>query len=366
MRRFAIILAACALLAADVRAEATTDNKHSQWPKGEETRTRMPLAKWLRSTDEVQPEAPADAEPVVVEEEPPPQKRKRSKRAFEREPAPEPEPKLTAEQQEAEDRWWKEVGDGAVAAFSRCLADFVVEETTSGSQSSYPDFVTAAMNGRCSREFAAMAQLILERHGQENFARIARKLIATKFVPAVKQVVEQGPAEIVQPAPAKPSLEAEMRQTKEAMIGCIVVEADRLAAVRSEPADRVADQVIAACQGRAEAFFRTLEQLYPGSTGGKTGQGPAAVLDASYRPAILERIATIREGGAPVAAGAEKTIAAGGGKADALTSTKADAEARIGPGREAASQPQRLVPAEAVSPAGVPAPASAPPANSQP
>jgi hypothetical protein len=365
VRRFGIILAACALMAADVHAEATTDSRHSQWPEEKETRTKVPLAKWLRSTGEAQPEPQAEPEPVVIEEDPAPQKRARRKRAFEPEPAPEPEPKLTPEQQEAEDRWWKEVGDVAVAAFSRCLGDHVLAETASGSQSSYPDFVTAAMNGRCSREFAAMAQVILQRHGQENFARIARKLIATKFVPMVKQVVEVGPPEVVQPEVVKPSPAIEMRQTKEAMLGCLVTQADRLSADRAAPADLVADRVIGACQSAAEDFLGKLEQLYPGSTGGKAGQGPAAILNASYRHAILERIATIR-GGAPVAAGAGNAVAAGGGKADSLATTKADAWARIGPAPEAGSQQRQDAPVKAVSPVGVPAPASASPASNQP
>lgn len=355
-------------MTADLRAEATNDSKHSQWPKEQGTRTKIPLSKWLGSTGEVQPASPAEAEPAAAEEEAPQQKRKRSTRTFEPEPAPEPEPKLTPEQQEAEDQWWKEVGDEAVAAFSRCLAEYVVDETTSGSQSSYPDFVTTAMNSRCSREFAAMAQLILERHGQENFARIARKLIATKFVPAVKQVVEGGPAEAIQPEAAQPSLEAEMRQTKEAMFGCLVAEADRLSADRAAAADLVADRVVAACQTAAEAYFAKLEQLYPGATGGKAGQGSAAILDASYRPSIIERIATIRGDGGAGAVGVGKADAAGGGKA--VGATKADAEVHVGQRPEAASQHGQDVPGktgkQAFSPAGVPAPASSTPASSQP
>ena len=74
-----------------------------------------------------------------------------------------------------------------------------------------------------------------------------------------------------------------MRETKEAMFGCLVAEADRLAADRAAAAELVADRVLAACQTAAEAYFAKLERLYPGATGGRAGQGTASILDASYR-----------------------------------------------------------------------------------
>lgn len=342
-------------MAGDLGAESTNDRQHSAWPEEQDTRTRTPLWKWLPSVlpfgskQEAEPATPSDSEPVASDPAPPPPKRQPRKQVSE--PEPEPEPKLTRKEQEAVDQWWKETGDAAVSAFSRCLTEHVVDETSSGSQSSYPEFVTTAMNGRCSREFAAMAQLILDRHGEDNFARIARKLIATKFVPAVKQVVEGGPPEAIPPDASKPALQAEMRQSKEAMLGCLMDEADRLAAASPAPPEQVADGVIAACQTRADAFFGKLEQLYPGATGGKAGF--AAILDASYRPAIVQRIAGARD--------ATMIGRSGGGKADA------DAAALALP--PAATQDAPVAKQDApvaISPAGEPAPGSPVPASSRP
>jgi hypothetical protein len=360
MRSVAIILAACALMAADLRAEGNIDRQRSAWPKEQESRPTTPMSEWLPSLSGSKQDADAatpsesEPEPATADPAPPPRKQQPRKAA----PEPEPEPKLTRKEQEAEDRWWKEVGDPAVSAFSRCLAQHVVDETSSGRESSYPDFVTTAMNSRCSREFAAMAQLILDRHGEDNFARIARKLITTKFVPAVKQVVEVGPPELAQPEDDKPALEAEMRRSKEAMFGCLVDEADRLAASSAAAAERVADRVIAACQTTAEIYFGKLEQLYPGATGGKAAEKSAAILEASYRPAIIERIASMRETSfrGPSVPGASVTgdrvgAGTGGGKADAEPASRK---------RQEAFRPKAISPAGELAP-GYPAPASSRP-----
>jgi hypothetical protein len=332
--RIAIILAACALMAGQLSAESSNDRQRSAWPEEQDTSKKTPLWKWLKSgtPQEAAPASPADEEPVASDPAPEPPKKQRSKKVAE--PEPEPEPKLTPDEQAAEDLWWKETGDKAVAGFSSCLAEHVVAETSSGSQSSYPDFVTTAMNGRCSREFAAMAQLILDRHGEDNFARIARKLIATKFVPAVKQVVEAGPPEAAPPQDDRSALQAGMRQSKEELLGCLMDEADRIAAASAAEPEAIADRVIAACQDIADAFFAKLEQLYPGATGGKAGF--AAILDASYRPAVVQRIAGVRQN--PMAASSIGT------KADAETpplrlprAAKQDAPAAVSPAVEPAS-----------------------------
>ena len=355
MRSIAIILAACALMAADLRAEANVDRQRSAWPKEQESRPTTPMSKWLPSLSGTTEDAGAatasepEAEPATADPAPPPRKQQPRKA----DPEPEPEPKLTRKEQEAEDRWWKQIGDPAVSAFSRCLAQHVVDEISSGKQSSYPDFVTTAMNSRCSREFAAMAQLILDRHGEDNFARIARKLITTKFVPAVKQVVEVGPPELAQPEDDKPALEAEMRRSKEAMFGCLVDEADRLAASSAAAAELVADRVIAACQTTAETYFGKLEQLYPGATGGKASEKSAAILEASYRPAIIERIASMRGTSLRGASVPGDGVGAGTGGG------KADVEA-ASPKRQEAFRPK------AISPAGEPAPGYPAPASSRP
>jgi hypothetical protein len=316
VKRIAIILAACALMAGDARAEAG-DRQRSAWPDEQEDRTKRPLAKWLPSvlggTDEAQVPEPSEAEPAA---EPAPEPRRQQPRRRAAEPQPEPEPTLTRKQQETVDRWWNEVGDAAVAKFSRCLQEHAIDETTRGHQASYPDLVTTAMNSRCSREFAAMAQLILDFHGEDNFARIARKLIATKFVPAVKQVVEGGPSQMLPPEDERPTLEAEMRQAKEAMLGCLEREADRLAAALTAPPEQVADRVVAACQAPAHAFLGKLEALWPGTM---AGENPAAVIEASYRPAVIRRIASLRGESEPVATSAAPAGKVGGGKADAET-----------------------------------------------
>jgi hypothetical protein len=354
VRRIAIILAMGVLMAGDLSAQVNTDRQHSAWPEEQDSRSKTPLSQWLPSVlpfgskDDADTTAGApDPEPTVsAPAAPTPPKQQTRKRAPE--PEPDPEPQLTRKEKEAEDRWWKETGDPAVSAFSRCLAEHVIDETSRGNQSSYPDFVTTAMNSRCSREFAVMAQLILDRHGEDNFARIARKLIKTTFVPAVKQVVEGGglPEEI-QPEMDKPTLEADMRRSKEAMLGCLVNEADRLAASSAAAAERLADRVIAACQTTAEAFFGKLELLYPGATGGETSAKSAAILDATYRPAIIQRIASVRGGdgrGGDGRGGDGRGVV--GGKADAETASH---------GRQ-----------EAFSPAGAPAPGSPAPASSRP
>ena len=335
-------------MAGDLHAEPGVGREHSAWPGEEEARPKRPLSEVLPRllpgrSNEAQPEEPAASEPAAAEPAPAPRKQQSTTRAPE--PEPDPEPQLTRKELEAAGRWWNEIGDPAVAAFSRCLQEHVVDEVTSGSRSSYPDFVTSAMNSRCTGEFAAMARVILDRHGEDEFARIARKLIATRFVPAVKQVVEGGPSAIP-PEDDRPALMADMRRSKEAMLGCLEDESDRMAAASAAAPERVADRVIAACRTPAEAFFGKLEQLYPGAADGDVGKQPGAILEASYRPAIIQRISTVRgslEGGA---------VGSGG-------SGKADAEIVIHKIPQAATT-------QSISPAGERAPGSPAQASSQP
>lgn len=367
IRIVAIILAVGALTAADLAAQVSSERRYSTWPE-EEAREKTPLSKWLPQVLGKDAEATAtaeDAEPAAPEPAPAPRRQQPQKRVAE--PEPDPEPKLTAEEQEAEDRWWKEVGDAAVEGFSRCLTEHVVDEVTSGSQSSYPEFVTTAMNGRCSREFAAMAQLILDRYGDEQFARIARKLIATRFVPTVKRVVEAGPPEESEPADQRPALEAEVRRAKEAMLACLAVEADRQAANSSVEAERLADRVIAACEASAEAFLGKIEQLYPGATGGEGGEKSTAILDASYRPAIMQRIASVRanrpDGGTGAGTGDGTGAGTGSG---AVERTGAGSGGPAGSGKADAESTTVWKQPEVVSPAGEPQPGSPVPASSRP
>jgi hypothetical protein len=372
VRRIAIILAVCTLMAAELGAEATNDRQSSAWPEEQESKS-VPLAKWLPSvlkrgpTDDADSTSSPDPDPAAVEPAPPPPKQQRRKAASQ--PKPEPEPKRTPEEEAAEALWWKETGDPAVAAFRRCLAEHVADETGRGNQSSYPDFVTAAMNGRCSRDFSAMARLILDRHGEDNFAKIARKLIATEFVPAVKQAAEGGAPEAIQPADGRPSqaigledgksaLEVEMRRSKEAMFGCFVGEANRLATSSVAAAERVADLVIASCQSSAEAYFGKLDQLYPRATGGEASQTATAILDASYRPAIVQRIDSVRADGGLADGGLADGGLAGSGRADSGRADRADADAT------GLKRPQAI--RESFSPAGEPAPGFPAPASSRP
>jgi hypothetical protein len=304
VRRIGIIFAVCALMAADLRAESSWDDRQrSAWPE-ERERPATPLSEWLPSIwPGSQGDAPStnasEPEPAATPPAAPSSRQQRSRAATTPAPEPEPEPQRTPEEEAAEAQWWEEIGNPAVAAFSRCLAVYVADETSLGSQASYPEFVTAAMHTQCSREFGAMAHVILEHHGEDNFAKIARRLIATEFVPTVKQVAEGGlpeedPPEAIEPDNDGPTLEAAMRQSKEAMFGCLMNEADRLAATSAASPERVADLVIASCQTSAEAYFSKLEQLYPGATRGSAGEKSAAILDASYRPAIVQRIDAMR------------------------------------------------------------------------
>jgi hypothetical protein len=357
VKRIAIILAACALMTGEARAEAGIDRQRSAWPDGQEDRTKKPLAKWLPSVLGGNKEEPAteasDAEPAA---EPAPEPTRQQPRRRAAEPQPEPEPTLTRKQQEAVDRWWTEVGDATVAKFSRCLQEHAIDETTRGNQSSYPDLVTTAMNSRCSHEFAAMAQVILDFHGEDNFARIARKLIATTFVPAVRQVVEGGPSQMLPPEDERPTLEAEMRQAKDAMLGCLETQADRLAAATTAPPEEVADRVVAACEAPATAFFGKLEELWPGTM---AGEKPAAVIEASYRPAVIRRIASLRGDREPVASSAAPQ-AKSAGKA---SGGKADAETMIHGRQEATSYKS---PDEILTPPGAPVQMFPAPASSRP
>lgn len=329
-------------------AEGGLDRQRSAWPEEQEDRTKRPLAKWLLGgEDEAEASESPDAEPAA---EPAPEPRRQQPRRRAAEPQPDPEPTLTRKQQEVVGRWWNEVGDAAVATFSRCLQEHAIDETTRGNQSSYPDFVTTAMNSRCSRQFAAMAQVILDFHGEDNFARIARKLIATRFVPAVRRVVEGGPSQMLPPEDERPTLEAEMRQAKETMLGCLESQADRLAVASAAPPDEVADRVVAACEAPAMTFFGKLEELWPGTM---AGEKPAAIIDASYRPAVIRRIASVRGDSEPASASA-------GGKA---SGGKADAETMIHGRQEATSYKSQV---ETFSPPGEPARMSPAPASSRP
>jgi hypothetical protein len=354
VKRIAIILAACALMGGDALAEAGIDRHRSAWPEEQEDRPKRPLAKWLLGgEDEAEASDSSDAEPAA---EPAPAPRRQQPRPRAAEPQPEPEPTLTRKQQEVVGRWWNDVGDPAVARFSRCLQEHAIDETTRGNQSSYPDFVTTAMNSRCSRQFAAMAHVILDFHGEDNFARIARKLIATTFVPAVKQVVEGGPSQMLPPEDVRPTLETEMRQAKEAMLGCLETQADRLAAASAAPPDQVADRVVAACEQPANAFFGKLEELWPGTM---AGEKPAAIIDASYRPAVIRRIASVRGDSEP-ASSAATTGKVDGGKG---SGAKADAETMIHGRQEATSYKSQD---EVFSPPGEPARMFPAPASSRP
>jgi hypothetical protein len=98
----------------------------------------------------------------------------------------------------------------------------------------------------------------------------------------------------VEPQDATAGLEADMRRSKEEMLGCFKSEADRLAFSSPDSPERIADLVIAACQGTAEVFLDKIEQLYPGTMGGQASEKSAAILDASYRPSIVQRIDVVR------------------------------------------------------------------------
>jgi hypothetical protein len=335
VRRIGIIVAVCALMAADLRAESSWDDRQrSAWPE-ERERPSSSLSEWLPSIlpgsqDDAASTDASEPEPAATQPAAPSRRQQRSRAAPT--PEPEPEPERTPEEEAAEVQWWEEIGDPAVAAFSRCLAVYVADETSLGSQASYPEFVTAAMNSQCSREFGAMAHVILEHHGEDNFAKIARRLIATEFVPTVKQVAEGGlpeedSAEAIEPDEDGPTLEAAMRQSKEAMFGCLMDEADRLAATSAAPPERVADLVIASCQNSAEAYFSKLERLYPGATGGATGEKSAAILDASYRPAIVQRIDTMRGGSVPAESGRGDSVPAESGRGDSVRADR-DSDSR--------------------------------------
>lgn len=362
MKRIAIILAACALMGGEARAEAGIDRQRSAWPEEQEEKAKVPLAKWLLGgEDEADGAEPADTAPAA---EPAPQQSSQQprRRAAEPQPEPEPEPTLSRKQQEVVDRWWNDIGDRAVARFSRCLQEHAIDETTRGNQSSYPDFVTTAMNSRCSRQFAAMAHVILDFHGEDRFARIARKLIATTFVPAVKQVVEGGPSQMLPPEDVRPALEAEMRQAKDAMLGCLETQADRLAAASAAPPDEVADRVVAACEAPARTFFGKLEALWPGTM---AGEKPAAIMDASYRPAVIQRISSVRGDSQPVAASAApegKEAGKKAGKEIGKTGGKADAETAIHSRQEATSYKTP----DDLSPPGEPVQMFPAPASSRP
>jgi hypothetical protein len=303
VKRFGIIFAACALIAADLSA-----NEHRSTFPEERERPTTPLSQWLPSAssrDDVDKTSPSKPEPAAARSAQP-SRNQPTPTASQPTPKPAPKPQRprTPEEKAADARWWEETGNPAVSAFSRCLAEHAADETRNGNQSSYPDLVTAAMRSRCSGEFGTMAQLILARHGENGFAKIARELIAKTFVPTVKQAVERGPSELIEPphdaatiVDDASAIEVEMRQSKEAMFGCLVSEADRLAASSPAVAERVADMVIASCQNSAEAYFRTIEQLYPGTMAAEASEASAAILEASYRPAIVQRIEAVRSNG---------------------------------------------------------------------
>ena len=87
----------------------------------------------------------------------------------------------------------------------------------------------------------------------------------------------------------KVSLERELKQAKEAMLGCFAAESDRLASTSNFAAERLVEPVIESCRGRADVFFAKLHALYPDAAAGLAGKTDA-VLDGSYRPAIVSRI----------------------------------------------------------------------------
>jgi hypothetical protein len=365
VKRIAIILAACALMSGESSAEPAVDRQRSAWPDEQEDRTKRPLAKWLPSVlpsvlggRDAEPATEASDAAPAAEPAPQPRRQQTPRRAAE--PQPEPEPTLTRKQQETVDRWWSEVGDAAVARFSRCLQEHAIDETTRGNQSSYPDLVTTAMNSRCSREFAAMAQVILDFHGEDNFARIARKLIATTFVPAVRQVVEGGPSQMLPPADERPTLEAEMRQAKDAMLSCLEAQADRLAAASAAPPEDIADRVVAACEEPANVFFAKLEELWPGTM---AGEKPAAVIAASYRPAVIQRIASLRGDSAPAAGSSAPQADSEAASVGKASGGKADAETMIHSRQEATSYKS---PDEILTPPAAPVQMFPAPASSRP
>lgn len=283
------MLAVSVLVAAEARAENVEFDDRRPTPSAQEGPT---VTDWIKSVlpSNAQNEAEASEQQTDSEPEAPAQQPAKKRRTASK-PKPEPEPKPKSE---AEQKWWEEVANPVVFTFRDCLAKHTAAEIRRGSQSSYPEFVTEAMHGPCKGEFATMAKLILDEHGEDEFAKIAKELIATTFMPAVKEAAENAPAE-VEDEEQDPTavLKAEMHRDKEAMFGCFTNEADRLATTSTAPAEQLAQSVIRSCRPRAQAYFDKLAQLYPGAAGA-SDDNSTAILNTTYRPAIVSRIKHMR------------------------------------------------------------------------
>lgn len=200
-----------------------------------------------------------------------------------------PAPKRSSE----EARWWEETGNPAVFAFSGCVADHAEATTREGTELPHAEYVTTAMAGPCKEPFDRMAGLILERHGEQGFAKVSRELIESTFIPSVRNAIETAHADMRSQEKRKAALGVEVQQAKDAMFACFVRETDRLAAI-SDASDRsVGESVIATCSGEANRFFVKLDELYPDASGGAQATQQTAI-SSSYLPAILTRVASVR------------------------------------------------------------------------
>lgn len=307
MRRVGTVLAVLALTAADVYAEPAVEKqwqdptrsaRENQWQgsdAGSDDWRQRPvrtLFKYLHQTVTGTDEEAVGDEPQATPEPAAAPKQTQRRRARVAKAAPEPR---RAKRSRDEEQWWETVGNPAVFAFSNCVAGHAEAETRRDSRASYPEMVTQAMNGPCKSEFDAMAHLMLARHGEDGFRKIAKELIGTTFLPAVREAVQRVQAGAEQTEADKARLENEMRAAKEAMLGCFVGEADRLAAISGVAADRLADAVIASCRPKADLFFTKLDELYPDAAG--PADKASAIIASSYRPAIVTRINSLRAAG---------------------------------------------------------------------
>lgn len=320
MKRLGVLVAVGVLMTSPVQGESLSADPTGEGRKKEKETGGPTIMQKLQGAQQPAAAAPPPApqpQPQPEASEAKPAKaaqtkfKRRKKKTARRKPSPEPSQKKVAD---AEAQWWEKTGNPVVFTFSECVGKYATSETRTGSKSSYPEFVTAAMNGPCKGQFDTMAQVLLERHGETGFRKIAKELITTTFIPAVKLAAEQAQAELdekqaeveeaqliegqaaaQQDQQTKLAMEAELRQAKEAMLDCFAGESDRLASTSSLAAERLVGPVIDSCRGKSDAFFMKLHALYPDAAAGLSGKTDA-VLDGSYRPAIVTRINSMRAG----------------------------------------------------------------------